>query len=198
MSNISVTYTFSNLKTADANALNQNFIDIINGLKNATQDLAVINATCGTIESVFIDFPAATKTTAGVVKSGHAFIYYYASSLTWTGLTNADMSISGTPSYLGDAILEVTTTPLKIKALQKSIVRIQWSSIRGGYEHPAYIVKNNDTVMQISTWLPGGFKELFTSIFLNVNDYVTFRSQQSGPVYTDYQTYLNITAIQVG
>jgi len=50
MSNITVTYSFTNGTSADADQVNQNFTDILNGLSDGTKDISISAMTCaGTV-----------------------------------------------------------------------------------------------------------------------------------------------------
>lgn len=46
MASPAVTYTFSNSTTADATEMNQNFLDVINGITDGSKDLSIFALTC--------------------------------------------------------------------------------------------------------------------------------------------------------
>lgn len=89
MANISVTYTFTNGSTADADEVNQNFTDIINGTSDGTKDLSVSAITA-----------AGTLTANGAVNIGNAT----SDDITITGRIASDIDPkTAGANTLGDA-----------------------------------------------------------------------------------------------
>lgn len=84
MANISVTYSFSNGTTADADEVNQNFTDIINGTSDGTKDFSINALTC-----------AGTATLNGNVTLGNAS----GDDVTITGSIAGSIAIKTTNSY---------------------------------------------------------------------------------------------------
>ena len=114
MANVSVTYTFSNGTTADADEVNQNFTDIVNGTLDGTKDYSIAaltvagaaslngNVTLGNASTDDITFTGsiassiAVKTTAtydiGGSTTGLAGIYFGANSQTVRVVPSGSMS----------------------------------------------------------------------------------------------------------
>ena len=209
MANIAVTYTFSSATKADANSLYQNFVDIMNGLSDTTKNLSLVNATClGTVGAVAVSFPTATPTVKSAVYSGYALASYTAAISTYTGNAGTDLSISGTGTLSGDAIITMGSAPLKITAVKKCLVTIHWTfttglgyPATGDYDVGPYLFLNNTTEIQRArTTTDALLRKCSTSVFLDAGHYITFRSSsksQWASVLTD-TSYLTISAIQVG
>lgn len=207
MANIAVTYTFSPLAKADANALYQNFVDIVNGLKDETKTLAMNNVTCtGLLSAAVISFPAASLTVPSSVYAGYSHITYAALPSTWTGSADSDLSISGTPTESGSGVLEITSTdPLKITALVDCKVTVHWDMAHDrDTKTVCYLNKNNSTVLQKSRepMFAFGYNlvgPLASTFVLEAGDYFTFRMTTEVPTaFPTMNTRLNISAIQVG
>lgn len=89
MANISVTYTFTNGSTADADEVNQNFTDIINGTSDGTKDFSINALTL-----------ASTLTANGAVNLGNAT----SDDITITGRIASDIDPkTAGANTLGDA-----------------------------------------------------------------------------------------------
>jgi hypothetical protein len=199
MANIAVTYTFSASQKADANNLYQNFVDIVNGLSDGTKNLSVTNATCvGTASATFVSFPAASPTVASAVYSGYAQATYNAALNTYSGNADEDLVISGTGTVVGDAIITLGSSPLKVTAVKKSIVTIHWTFTADEFDVGPYFYLNGTTEIQRArdeTY--ANLRKCSTSVFLDVGHYITFRSSSNASVSTSI-SYLSISAIQVG
>lgn len=199
MANIAVTYTFSVNQKADANSLYQNFVDIVNGLKDETKDISFVNITClGTAAATFVSFPAASPTVKSAVYSGYAFASYTAAISTYSGDAGDDISISGTGTLVGDAIITMGSSPLKVTAVKKSIVNIHWVFETGEFDLGPYFYLNGTTEIQRARGETyANLRKCSTSVFLDVGHYITFRSSSDVPANAA-TSYLTISAIQVG
>ena len=199
MANIAVTYTFSASQKADANSLYQNFVDIINGMKDGTKDLSLVNLTClGTVEAAFVSFPAASPTVKSAVYSGYALATYTAAISTYSGDAGDDIAISGTGTLVGDAIITMGSSPLKVTAVKKSIVTIHWLFTTDESGLGPYLYLNGTTEIQRARGETyANLRKCSTSVFLDVGHYITFRSSSNVPANAAI-SYLSISAIQVG
>lgn len=126
MGYISVTNQFANSTTANADDVNTNFADIVNGLKDGTKDIAVANiAVSGTLTATTLNLPVGNTTAAGVVKTGYSYVSVFAAG---TNYTNAFTPLISTaaPTIVGDGVVSVLGAgeELRITAVQKCLVTV--------------------------------------------------------------------------
>jgi hypothetical protein len=192
MAYISVTNQFVNSTLAKSADVNQNFTDIINGLKDGTKDLNIKDlAVSGTLTAAATNLPTGTPTAKGNVKSGYSYIQYIAAASNFTSSGNR-MYVAGAPTLVGDAVLSVSGAAalLTITAVQKCIVNVSLSL----ESTELTVLKNNALIVNTVIGAGVTFNAIFTTQYLGVGDYLTFNGSGVG---ASNSGALNVTAIQV-
>jgi hypothetical protein len=188
MANISVTNVFSNSTTADASAVNTNFNDLVNGLKDGTKDLSISALSTAGVLTVNGGFGAAGYATAavpGIVSTGTQTI---AGAKTFTGAFTPSGGIVGKTDGAASSgnVSEIITASFSSKTITTSGTTLVSQNLNQGIYLALYyanVTKGASTRIFIGndTSLSSG------TLYMNGNDFaqdaVTTTASLGGTAY---------------
>lgn len=196
MAYISVTNQFVNGTVANATDVNQNFTDIVNGLKDGTKDLniAALNVG-GTLTATTIDLPDASTTAKGVVKTGYSFAYLYTANSNYSK-PSTEFVVASAPVNTGNGVITMSgaSEVLKITALYSCIVDVGLNM-----RNTQLIVYKNTSITVAATQSESYSNTYYNAVYASVdmapNDYLTFGG--GSVINTATVANFNATAILV-